>query len=389
MNLRDRMSSGSPTSKPTETENSPMPSSNGTTQNSNLPPQGSLVQEQSEMIQQLQTELNSATEELDSIKKNGRPQDTEKIQTLLSEKSKLTSTIADLRAELSSVQKINQSLTMNNQSLVKQNDDLRNNSGLLSKKEQKQLEERCRILSDGNSELKRQVNISNVEAVEAAQAAQKAAKWKAAKDISDYKKEADKQVSDALKEKNASIREAKNTVKAAKKSQRIAWGSLLVTLLCCLIVHPTFSRDVWHFISVPAVWAWDRLNNYVAWLEKPYYTEAVMDVEQQVEFSTGWAWILRILTVILIIACIVAVIYGIYRLILYYKKRWCNLSLKVLLMSIAVIIVFGEVIKTHIGINLVLLLLIVQILYLVVLAYLDGYYDSRNRTDDWKRIQNA
>ena len=114
-----------------------------------------------------------------------------------------------------------------------------------------------------------------------------------------------------------------------------------------------------------------------------------MGVEQQVAFSTGWAWFLRILTFILIIACIGVVIYGTYRIALYYKKRWCNLSLKVLLISIAVIIVFGEGIRTHININLVLLLLIVQLLYLGVLAYLDGYYETRNRTDEWEKLQRA
>ena len=231
--------------------------------------------------------------------------------------------------------------------------------------------------------------MSNVEAVESAQAAQKAAERKAEKDIADYKESPDKKVSEAVSAKNTAIRQAKEKVKAAKKNQQIAWGSLLVTLLCSLIAYPTFSWDIWYFISVPAGWAWDRLNNYAGWVEKPYYTRSVMGVEQQVAFSTGWAWFLRILTFILIIACIGAVIYGTYRIALYYKKRWCNLSLKVLLISIAVIIVFGEGIRTHININLVLLLLIVQLLYLGVLAYLDGYYETRNRTDEWEKLQRA
>ena len=231
--------------------------------------------------------------------------------------------------------------------------------------------------------------MSNVKAVESAQAAQKAAERKAKKDIADYKESADKKVSAAEKEKNNALRQAKNMVKAAKKNQQIAWGSLLVTLLCCLIAYPTFSWDVWYFISIPAVMVWEKLNAFAEWLSAPYYTKTVMGVDQQTTFSDGWAWFLLILTVILIIACIAAAIYGVYRIALYYKKRWCNLSLKVLLISIAVIIVFGEAIKTYIGVNLVLLLLIVQILYLGVLAYLDVYYDTRSRTDEWEKFQKA
>ena len=404
MNLKDRMNSGSQDLKPME--NVKPQNMQNTMQKSNQPSQEqtllSKVQELTEALKTEKQKNSDLQEEITSDKKQMREQtalihrlSSEKSdlqstsQTLLSKNQEMQSQIADLKAELSSVQKINLSLTTNNQSLVKQNDDLRNNAGLLSRKEQEQLEEKYRNLTTGADKLKKQVNMSNVEAVESAQAAQKAAERKAEKDIADYKESADKKVSEAVSAKNTAIRQTKEKVKAAKKNQQIAWGSLLVTLLCCLIAYPTFSWDIWYFISVPAGWAWDRLNNYAGWVEKPYYTRSVMGVEQQVAFSTGWAWFLRILTFILIIACIGAVIYGTYRIALYYKKRWCNLSLKVLLISIAVIIVFGEGIRTHININLVLLLLIVQLLYLGVLAYLDGYYETRNRTDEWEKLQRA
>ena len=55
--------------------------------------------------------------------------------------------------------------------------------------------------------------MSNVKAVESAQAAQKAAERQAEKDISDYKKAADKKVSDAVNDKNTAIRKAKEAVK--------------------------------------------------------------------------------------------------------------------------------------------------------------------------------
>lgn len=231
--------------------------------------------------------------------------------------------------------------------------------------------------------------MSNVKAVESAQAAQKAAERKAVKDISDYKKEADKKVSDAVTAKNTAIRQAKDIIKASKKSQQIAWGSTLITLLCCLIAYPVFSWDVWYFVSVPATWAWDKLNDYAEWMEKPYYSKMIVGTEKLYAFSTGWAWTLRVLTFLLILICVAVISFIIAQLVKYYKKRWCNLSLKVLLASLAVIIVFGECIRDYISINLVLLFIIIQAIYLGVLVYLDRYFDTRNLLSKWEEIQKV
>ncbi len=312
-----------------------------------------------------------------------------RIQQLSSEKSELTSVIADLRAELSSVQKINQSLTTNNQLLVKQNDDLRNNAGLASRKEQEKLAEELMGAQVLLSEANKKINMSNVEAVEAARAAQKAAEQKAAKEIIAYKASADNRIADAINAKNAAIRQAKNKVKAIEKSCTIAWGSLIATLFCCLIAHPVFLEDIWYFISAPVIWAWERLNDYDVWLEKPYYSKMVGGVEKLYAYSSGKAWILRILSFTVILICIAGVCYGVYRLWLYYRKRWCNLSKRVLLTSLGTIIVFGEGIRRYININLVLLFVIIQLAYLGILAYLDGYFESRQRLDTWIRIQHS
>ncbi len=312
-----------------------------------------------------------------------------RIQQLSSEKLELTSVIADLRAELSSVQKINQSLTTNNQLLVKQNDDLRNNAGLVSRKEQEKLAKELTNTRGLLSEARKKINMSNVEAVEAAQATQKAAEQKAAKEIAEYKASADKRIADAINAKNTVIKQAKDKVKATEKSRQIAWGSLIATLFCCLIVHPLFLEDIWYFISVPVIWAWDKVNEYGVWLEKPYYSKMVGGVEKLYAYSSGLAWILRILSFVFLFACIAGACYGIYRLWLYYRKRWCNLSQRVLFASFGAIFVFGEFIRKYMSINLVLLLVIIQIAYLGILVYLDGYFENRERSDTWYRFQNT
>lgn len=401
MNLKDRMSSETQPSKSQETAR--MMTSDSTTLKSNPQPQDSILQKQSETIQkqmkeiqqltstilEMQSQTDSIIQELDHLKKQGRPSDIEAIQILSSEKSELISAIADLRAELSSVQKINQSLTRNNQSLTQSNDDLRNNAGLRSLKEQRQLEERCHSLMAGNADLKRMVNMSNVEAVQTAQAAQKAAEQKARQDILACEAEARGKVYTATLEKKSAIKDAKKRVQNAEKSQRTAWGSFIITLFCCLIVHPSCLLDIESFIYAPIMWIWNTLNIYAEWIQKPYYSKIIGNIEKSHPFSTGWAWILRILSLLILPVCILSICYGIHSLFQYYRKRWCQLSLKVLLGSTIIIIIFGETIQEYVDINLILLFIIIQVAYLFALGCFDKYYESKYRTEDWERLQNA
>lgn len=401
MNLKDRMSSGSQPSKQQETEQTM--NSDSTTQKLNPQLQDSILQKQSETIQkqteeirkltstiqEMQSQTDSIILELEQLKKQGRPSDIEAIRILSSEKSEMKSAIADLRAELSSVQKINQSLMRNNQLLTQSNDDLRNNAGLRSIKEQKHLEEKCRALIDGNAELKRQVNMSSVEAVQTAQAAQKAAEQKAKRDIMACESKANGKVYAATLEKNKAIKDAKKRVRKAEKSQRTAWGSFIFTLWCCLIVHPICILDMGYFILAPIAWAWRTLTTYIEWLRKPYYTKIVGTIEKTYPYSTAWAWILRILSLLLLSVFVFCFCCVIHSLCQYYRKRWCRLSLKVLLVSIIIIVVFGEEIRKYLGINLVLIFFIIHGTYLFVLGCLDKYYESRYCSEDWKRLQNA
>ena len=72
---------------------------------------------------------------------------------------KLNDEIHRLTTELFETQKLNQSLQKNN-------DDLRNRNGLKSRSEQEQLEEEIKDVRDQNSKLQIQVNKSSVEAVD-------------------------------------------------------------------------------------------------------------------------------------------------------------------------------------------------------------------------------
>ena len=89
-------------------------------------------------------------------------------QRLQEEVQKSTAEVWRLTTELYETQNLNQSLQQSN-------DDLRNRNGLMSRSEQKQLEEEIRDVRDQNSKLQVQVNQSSVEAVEQAQQKQEEA----------------------------------------------------------------------------------------------------------------------------------------------------------------------------------------------------------------------
>ena len=89
-------------------------------------------------------------------------------QKLREEVRKSTVEIQRLTTELSETQKLNQSLQKNN-------DDLRNRNGLKSRSEQELLEEEIKDVRDQNSKLQIQVNKSSVQAVDEAYRKQKEA----------------------------------------------------------------------------------------------------------------------------------------------------------------------------------------------------------------------
>ena len=213
--------------------------------------------------------------------------------------------------------------------------------------------------------------MSNVEAVQSAQAAQKAAEQKAKQDILACEAKARGKVYTATMEKNTAIKNARKRVRNAEKSRRTAWSSFILTLWCCLIIHPICILDIGYLIWTSITWAWNTLIIYTEWLRNPYYKEIVGTIEKIYPFSTGWAWILRISSLLILPLCIFCICYGIHNLFQYYRKHWCQLSLKVLLGSIIILIVFGEEIHKFVEINLILILFIIQAAYLSVLRFFD------------------
>lgn len=83
-----------------------------------------------------------------------------------------------------------------------------------------------------NSELRQQVNISNIKAVEDAQDELETAIITAQSDIADIKNEANKKIAEAVRAKNAAIKQAQKAVNKAKAQAEFAWEALAITIIC-------------------------------------------------------------------------------------------------------------------------------------------------------------
>ncbi len=51
--------------------------------------------------------------------------------------------------------------------------------------------------------------------------------------------------------------------------------------------------------------------------------------------------------------------------------------------------IFGDTFSKHVPVNLILVFLLVQPVYLLVLIFLDCHYESKGLSDKWKLKQNA
>ena len=158
-----------------------------------------------------------------------------------------------------------------------------------------------------------------------------------------------------MDEKNAAIREADRKVAIAQKERQISRTTLFITILFCAVAYPDFLIDSRDFVFGLIKWCIDKIYGFSLWLGHPYHTEYINGIEKVILYSTGPAWILRVLSLIFVPALVFGICYGLYRVWLYYKKRWCNLSLRVLLISLAAVILFGKGIHEYVSINLCLL----------------------------------
>ena len=228
---------------------------------------------------------------------------------------KLNDEIHRLTTELSETQKLNQSLQKNN-------DDLRNRNGLKSRSEQELLEEEIKDVRDQNSKLQIQVNKSSVEAVDEAQKKQK----------------------------------------EAKEKETFWMIAYMILVLLAVIKNTVFQKDLFACITVPLRF-WYR---YIEWLIHPSELNILGEREY---FSAGWSYFLRIMTILIFLGLGISSEIFVLRKIEQYRKAWDKYSIWILLISVSSIAVTGDVVRKYFPINLILLLGLINIAAMEIKIY--------------------
>ena len=221
------------------------------------------------------------------------------------------------------------------------------------------------------------VDKSSVEAVDRARAERDQALRDKDKGIKAAKSQASHETYEAHQKQKDAEQQAKKAVSTLKERSFLYMGLLAFTLLCVGVMNTQVVSDLLDFFKVPSVGIYNMASDYIEWL-----------ISLSDKLELGWAWVVRILLTLLILGACFGIVVCLFSLCKWYRSRWCTLSLKVMVVTLAIITVFGEPIRSIISINLILLFFLVQIAYLFVLRYFDGYFEKRYRTNEWKVIQN-
>lgn len=269
---------------------------------------------------------------------------------------KSTVEIQRLTTEMSETQKLNQLLQQSN-------DDLRNRNGLKTRREQEQLEEEIKDVRDQNSKLQIQVNKSSVEAVDEAQKRQKEAEKKA-RTIEYQFNKVQEEVKIVKKKTDHEIKKLKNEVKEKETFWMISY---MILVLLAVIRNTVLQKDLFACITVPLKFGY----RYVEWVIRPSELNILGEREY---FSTEWSWFLRIMAILIFLGLGISGEIFVLRKIEQYRKAWDKYSIWILLISVTLIAVTGDVVRKYIPINLILFLGIINIVTMEIRIY---YHDTK------------
>ena len=395
MNLRDRMKSGSPNLKPTETENLPKPNSNDTMQNSNPLPQDLILQKQSETImkqsqeiqeltstiQDMQSQMDRVIQELENLKKLGRTSDIERIQSLSSENSTLRK---KLQKKSETIVSLNARIGMLSSAdlVLKENELLKQSNSELRKKEQDARNEASATISAVKMEyqLKQSELQTSIDAAIARERqAQKQIDEESARidalaesKFSRTKTSLKRKYEEIAEEQNDSYKHRMKMLEREYKTQTerlygLTFGGILYSFLATIftaINSPRFSDDIldvckfiggffsalWENASLPASAAWS-LNEKI-----PF---AVIDI-----IIPGLLAVLGFLAIFLGVLALVG--FGLYKAGQFYADLFADsLSVLVALLSLALLVWFADYLS-FITWNLIVVFIIIHAVYIII-----------------------
>ena len=224
-------------------------------------------------VQELSAALTAVKDNLAKEKQRTRALD-RTISKLSSQNSKLTSKtqeqqsmLAALRTEISEAQDINRSLRKDNQALIQENENIRFDHGVESRKEVDDLKIEISRLHSQIDDLHKQVDQSCVEAVRAAYDELERSRRKADRQLDSYQAFVAKKLRGILDERNQSIAALNHKIKARTGSLWLARDLLFVYALCSLTADPIILLDLRDILVNIGL----LLEEYYGWIYCPCY----------------------------------------------------------------------------------------------------------------------
>lgn len=301
-----------------------------------------LLQEQAEALSKVNTERDRLLEiqrkDQENIQKC-----LERMRELRENLQKISSENQKLQTELSRTQNINLSLQ-------RSNDDLRNRNGLLSRKEQEQLEEKIRDVQDRNSKLEKMVMQSSVEVVEAAQEKQHLAE----KRMRSLELLLKMERRDTACQLDKTKRQMKKKIMETEKKKNLWCLGLFFFSLLSVMRNEVMLNDLLEVVMFP-VWFWKEITKFADWVFHPQ-NENFSFNGNNIVFSSGAAWIVRFLCVAIAIMAVLLAVWIICGFCREYKKHWNEYEMYLVVVVFAVMAVIGDVFSRYIHINLLLMI---------------------------------
>jgi len=375
LNLKDRLNK----------EEQKPGNSTDTTQTSN--PQ-SAEQTLLSKVQELSAALTAARDNLVNEKQRTRRLD-RTISKLSSQNSTLTSKtqeqqsmIAALRTEISEAQDINRSLRKDNQALIQENENIRFDHGVESRREFDDLRDEISRLHSQIDDLNKQVDQSCVAAVREAYDELERSRRKADRQLDSYQAFVAKKLRGILDERNQSISALNYKIKARAGSLWLARDLLFVYALCSLVADPIILLDFRNIL----VYIGLLLEEYYGWIYCPCYIPYPGGAP--LPYESGTAWAVRTASIIAGLVVVVGMLRLCRHIFSRIRAQWCRLAKRITVSMLIIVSALRTLIKAYLQWNTVAFFFVLFIVVMKVLHRLEISYIQAHKSDEWEHIKD-
>ena len=338
-------------------------------------------------VQELSAALTAVKDNLAKEKQRTRALD-RTISKLSSQNSTLTSKtqeqqsmIAALRTEISEAQDINRSLRKDNQALIQENENIRFDHGVESRREFDDLRDEISRLHSQIDDLNKQVDQSCVAAVREAYDELERSRRKADRQLDSYQAFVAKKLRGILDERNQSISALNHIIKARAGSLWLARDLLFVYALCSLTANPIILLDLRDILVNIGL----LLEEYYGWIYCPCYIPYPGSVP--LPYESGTAWAVRTASIIAGLALAAGIIWLFRHVYSLIRVQWCRLAVRITVSLLIIVSVLGNVIKEYLQWNTAALLFALFIVVMKAIHRIEISYTRLHKTDEWEHIK--